>query len=34
MRALQRTYADDALFCQNITVLTDRVNRRFNIKKD
>jgi hypothetical protein len=34
MRALQRTYAEDALFCQNICVLSDRVHRRFGIKND
>jgi hypothetical protein len=33
MQALQRTYSDDALFVQNVCVLTDRVQRRFNIGK-
>ena len=34
LRSLQRTYADDALFVQNIEVLMDRVQRHFAIKKD
>ena len=33
MQSLQRTYADDALFVQNICVLTDRVHRRFDVAK-
>lgn len=34
LRALQRTYSDDALFVQNIEVLVDRVQRSFSLKKD
>ena len=34
LRALQRTYSDDALFVQNIQVLVDRVQRSFSLKKD
>jgi hypothetical protein len=34
LRALQRTYADDALFVQNLEVLTDRIQRGFSQIKE
>lgn len=34
LRALQRTYSDDALVVQNLEVLTDRIQRGFATRKE